>query len=140
VAALGVLLIGVAGAAIISSFELPSGRGFSMGPREMPFALAALLTVLGVIVAVEGIVRQRVVARASLWPLFAVLAAAAAFALAIQPLGLLPATALAAAITAGYALRARPAVMIATVIISVLAVWAVATLLGLPMPLWPREL
>src|SRR5262249_21923183 len=110
-AALGVLLAVAAAAAFGALQSLPLGRGSAMGRGLMPLALSFLLLGLGVIVAVEGYIRRPAVQRASLWPPFAVLAAVAAFALAIKPFGLLAATGLAAAITAAYALRGRYAGM-----------------------------
>jgi hypothetical protein len=109
-----------------------------MGPGTMPTALSVLLIVTGAIVAIEGLVRQRMTVPASLAPLVWVLAAAAAFGLAIRPLGLVAAIILTTAILAVYAERTRVAHIMLAVVISVAIVLMLGGFLNLPLALWPN--
>jgi hypothetical protein len=137
-AALGVLFLALGIVAFNSAQELPGWRGFAMGPGTMPTALSVLLIATGAIVAIEGLVRQRMTVPASLAPLVWVLAAAAAFGLAIRPLGLVAAIILTTAILAVYAERTRVAHIMLAVVISVAIVLMLGGFLNLPLALWPN--
>jgi hypothetical protein len=56
----GVLLVVIAGLAYFSLRNLPGSTDGGLGPGSMPRILAALLFVLGAVVAVEGFVGRRV--------------------------------------------------------------------------------
>jgi hypothetical protein len=136
-AALGALFIVVGILAFADARELIGWRGSMAGPGTMPTILSVTLVVLGVIVAIGGVIRPRPTVPASLGPLVWVLAAAIAFGLALPALGLLCAAVLASAIVAVPAQGRRPGAIIVTVVASVLILLAVTYLLDLPVPLWP---
>lgn len=74
----GVLLVVVAGLAYFSVRNLPGPAGDMLGPGPMPRILAAILLVLGTVVAVEGFVGRRVDVRGSIQPPIVVASIAAA--------------------------------------------------------------
>ena len=135
---MGVLFAAIGVGAYYAAKGLPTGRGAQMGPGAMPLILSAMLVLLGLIAAIEGLVHKRTAVPASLAPLFWVLAAVAAFGLTVQPLGLSGAIILASGIVASYTLRSRTAAIILVVAVSVIIALVIAYLFDLPMSLWPR--
>jgi hypothetical protein len=55
----GVLLVAIAGLAYFSLRNLPGSTDGGLGPGSMPRILAAILFVLGAVVAVEGFIGRR---------------------------------------------------------------------------------
>jgi hypothetical protein len=130
--------VALAALTLYAGRDLPGMRGFAMGPGTMPTALSVLLLVLGILAVLEGFLRKRARIPLSAAPLLAVFAGGAAFALSMQPLGLVISTGLAASILAVYALRTRLVAVIVTVIMSIVIVVAAALLLNLPLTYWPQ--
>jgi len=92
-----------------------------LGPGRVPLILSALLLVLGAIVAIEGFFHRGAGAHGPIVPAILVAAAGAVFLLTVGMLGLAAATGLAAAIVAGYSLRARPVACVLVVVACVAA-------------------
>lgn len=111
-----------------------------MGPGMFPTGLGAILAVLGVALFIPAFFRTGVMPEIRIWtPLF-VLAGCSAFALAIRPLGLIPAIVAVVAISSLAELKVRPVGLIALCGTLCLIAWLVfRVLLGLPMVLvrWP---
>lgn len=138
----GLVLIGVALFALWASSDLAGMRGFSFGPGTAPRMFGVLLAILGVGVAltgllVEGEPLQRYGIRG---PLF-VTAAILLFAFAIRPCGLIISAFLAFAIAS---LGSEETKLKETVIVGALLTTGCALLfpyaLGLPLELLPRAL
>ncbi len=117
----GLLLIALAGAALYATNDLPGRRGFALGPGTMPSVLSAILCVLGIAAAVEGLFRGRIYLPASIIPVIIVSAAGLVFILAVNYVGLAVATCIMTATVAGYSLRRRYVAFAAVVVTSVVA-------------------
>lgn len=106
----GGLLLFAAGAAFagyaISEYDLGSLR--RMGPGGFPAALGVVLALLGLGQAIPAFFRQGVRPDFRIWsPLF-VIGGVAAFAVVVQPFGLLPAVVAVVAISSLAELKVRP--------------------------------
>ena len=90
----GLLLSGFGIAALIFGSDLPMGTARRMGPGYMPYGLAWLLILCGLVVAVRGVATARTgVERMRLRPFVGVLGGGLAFALLIGRGGILLASA-----------------------------------------------
>jgi hypothetical protein len=97
-----------------------------------------LLVALVLAIVVVAVVRDRVPRRIALWPLVAVSAGVAAFALAIRPLGLVAATIISIIVLNITDLRTRSGEIVAATLLSVVVVIAMVMIANLPIYLWPR--
>jgi len=127
---------GVAG--LILGADLALGTARRMGPGYMPQGLSWLLVVIGALVVLRGVLAgHEAVEAMRLRPFVGVLAGGIAFALLIEPAGILLASA--GAIT-GAALadgESRWSEVIALAVAAMaLCAGLFVYLLGLPMPLW----
>jgi hypothetical protein len=136
-AAAGLLFTALGTVALLLSRELDIFRGRAMASGAMPTVLSILLIVFGAIAAIQSGVRPQSTVPARVKPAFWVLAAVAVFALTIQTVGLVGATALTSGVVAYQALGRRPAAIIIAATVSV-AIALTLALLHLPVPLWPR--
>lgn len=108
IAGIGLILFAIF--ALWTARSYPVGATSNMGPGFFPRAMAALIAGLGALLAVNNL--RRPLAPTDLdealrpRPLLAVAASYVAFALALKPLGLLPAT-LALIVISGFAVRRR---------------------------------
>src|SRR3712207_3932175 len=129
---------GVAG--LVLGADLPLGTARRMGPGYMPYGLSWLLIAVGALVIMRGAFRaQDTVERMRLRPFLGVLTGGIAFALLIEPMGILlvSAGAIAGAAVADRDSRWREVVLLAVIAMAFCA-GVFVHLLGLPIPLWPR--
>jgi putative tricarboxylic transport membrane protein len=129
---------GLVGLALLA--DLPLGTARRMGPGYMPLGLLALLVACGAAIALRGVLRPGPpVEPMRLRPFLGVLAGGAAFALLIEPAGILLASA--GAVT-GAALADRTSrwIEVAGLMIFATAFCGLVfvKLLGLNIPLWFR--
>ena len=129
---------GVAG--LLLGADLPLGTARRMGPGYMPYGLSWLLIAVGALVALRGILGAHdVVERMRLRPFLGVLGGGIAFALLIEPAGILLASAGAIAGAAMADLNSRwVEVVLLAVVAMAFCAGVFVYLLGLPMPLWFR--
>jgi hypothetical protein len=135
----GLLLAAFGAAALVFGADLPMGTARRMGPGYMPYGLAWLLILCGVIVALRGVLAAgAAVERMRLRPFVGVIGGGLAFALLIDRGGILLASA--GAIT-GAALADRTSRWHEAAALAVLSMAFAAVvfvkLLGLNIPLWP---
>ena len=131
--ALGALAFALAG-------ELSVGTAAAMGPGYVPRGLALIIMVYGLVLGVRAALAGRVAFPEIAWrPLLLISASVALFAVLLPAAGL-ALTSLAVVICAGlaaYDVRLRENVGLA-VALAIFAVLLFVTVLGLPIPVWPR--
>jgi hypothetical protein len=134
----GLLLSGFGIAALIFGSDLPMGTARRMGPGYMPYGLAWLLILCGLVVAVRGVATARTgIERIRLRPFVGVLGGGLAFAFLIGRGGILLASA-AAIVGAAVADRTTRWGEVAVLAALAMAFCALVfvKLLGLNIPLW----
>ena len=133
------IVFGVGFAALAQQYDM--GTAQRMGPAFFPTMLGALLAILGVIVALQGLALETVDGKLEKFhfgPMAWVLGAVVAFALLLRPAGLIVAlVALIGISSAGsHEFRLRDTVLLAAgLCILVLGVFIYG--LGLTIPVWP---
>jgi hypothetical protein len=144
----GVVFVAIAIAALALGTDLTVGTAAEMGEGYVPRAMAIVLLAFGVLIVALAVWRGSSPSQSPAegreafvqWrPLGFVTAAVVAFAVALEPLGLIPATVLSttAANFAGQPLSVRSLAILVCVlsaIVAVVFVWG----LGLPLHLLPR--
>jgi hypothetical protein len=134
----GLLLSAFGIAGLIFGSDLPMGTARRMGPGYMPYGLAWLLILCGVVVAVRGVATARTgVERIRLRPFVGVLGGGLAFALLIGRGGILLAS-VGAIVGAAIADRTTRWGEVAVLAVLAMAFCALVfvKLLGLNIPLW----
>ena len=131
--ALGALAFALAG-------ELSVGSAAAMGPGYVPRGLALLIMVYGAVLGVRAAFTGRQPFPEIAWrPLLLISASVALFAV-LLPLAGLALTSIAVVLCAGFAsydVRLRENAVLA-VVLAIFAVLLFVTVLGLPIPVWPR--
>jgi len=131
--ALGALAFALAG-------ELNVGTAAAMGPGYVPRGLALIIMIYGLVLGLRAVFAGHVVFPEMAWrPLFLISAAVALFAV-LLPFAGLAITSLAVVICSGlasYDVRLRENAVLA-VALAIFAVLLFVTVLGLPIPVWPR--
>jgi hypothetical protein len=131
--ALGALAYALAG-------ELSIGSAAAMGPGYVPRGLALIIMVYGLVLGVRAAFSGGVAFPEVAWrPLLLISASVALFAV-LLPLAGLALTSLAVVICAGlaaYDVRLRENAVLALAL-AIFAVLLFVTVLGLPIPVWPR--
>jgi hypothetical protein len=131
--ALGALAFALAG-------ELSIGSAAAMGPGYVPRGLALIIMVYGLVLGVRAALAGRVAFPQIAWrPLLLISTSVALFAV-LLPLAGLALTSLAVVICAGlaaYDVRLRENAVLALGL-ATFAVLLFVTVLGLPIPVWPR--
>jgi hypothetical protein len=139
----GCAFIAFGAATVVLARDYPLGSAARMGPGYFPTLLGVLLAGIGVLVLLKSLTSAAggEVGRLHPWLLLRVLLAVAAFALLLNPLGLV-ATAVVVvllAASAGHEFRMREALIGAAALALLsylLFVWG----LNQPIPVWPRVL
>jgi putative tricarboxylic transport membrane protein len=140
----GLVLIGLAIIAIVTSGDLPGTHGFAFGPGTAPRLFAGLLAIVGALVALSGLLVdgppiERYAVRGPAWVLLAILAFAGMIRgvsigpVTIPPLGLVPSTFAAFLVSIFGSTES----LIAAVVMTAFCVGLFVYLLQLPFQLWP---
>jgi len=132
----GLLFMGMGAAALVFGSDLRVGTAARMGPGFVPHAIGWILIALGAAIAVKGFARDaEQVVRLHLRPVSLIVLSVVAFALLLQPAGLVPAMVAMIAISAAAAgpVRARETVGIAVFLI-VLCVLIFKVMLEMSFP------
>jgi hypothetical protein len=133
------LLLGLGFAGFAQDYEMGSAQ--RMGPAYFPTTLGALLALLGLIIAIKGLVRAAPdgeIERFHFGPLLIVVGAVALFAFLLRPAGLVVALLALIGVSAyaSHEFRLREAVPLAIfLVVLVLAVFVWG--LGMVIPIWP---
>ena len=131
--ALGALAFALAG-------ELNVGTAAAMGPGYVPRGLALIIMIYGLVLGLRAAFAGHVVFPEMAWrPLFLISPSVALFAVLLPFTGL-AITSLAVVICSGlasYDVRLRENAVLA-VALAIFAVLLFVTVLGLPIPVWPR--
>jgi hypothetical protein len=119
--------------------DYPMGSALRMGPGYFPMVLGVLLLLLGAATCAAGLaLRGEAVERMRARPLVLILAAVGAFALAIEPAGIIVATVLATVLATAASAESRVReVAVLVVVLLALAVGVFTYGLGLPFRLVP---
>ncbi len=137
----GLLFIVVAAIGLWASRDYPIGTATRMGTGYVPRLLCWILLALGVLVFLQGLVRNAVTLEPSppiRRAIILVPASLLAFALAIGPLGVVVAIVLLVVVGAFAGKDSRPVEVVAAAVVLivltlVIFVWGI----GLPIPVWP---
>ena len=140
----GVVFVAIGAAVLVAGADLTVGSAAEMGEGYVPRAMAIALVAIGALIAFvawrRGPDRPDARLERMHWrPLFFVTAAIAAFAAALEPLGLIAAVvfSVTAASFAGEPLRARSlALLIGVLVVFVMSVFVWG--LGMPLHALPR--
>jgi hypothetical protein len=136
----GVLFLVIAIGGLWIGREYPLGTGVRMSAGYVPRLLCILLAVLGAFILASGLTSDGPrVGRVRLRPVLLIPVAVAAFALAIQTLGLVLATLL-VTVFGGYATpRARlPEILVTAAVLALVTVAIFVWGIGLIIPIWPE--
>ena len=106
--AAGLALAALGGAFVWGALDLPLGTARRMGPGYLPLVVGGAAILIGLLVAGAAFGRAGRIPPVEWRPFLGVLAGLAAFALAIRPLGLLPAIVVAVLASATADARSRP--------------------------------
>lgn len=141
--ALGLLVLAFAAFGLWQARSLPIGTAAEMQAGYFPRLILWLLIGLGLICVARSLVGGAAApdhAQADwLRPMFGVTASVVAFALAVKPLGLMPASALLVLVGGFGSARSRPReVILLAAGLAAASALIFVTALGLPIPLWPR--
>jgi hypothetical protein len=136
----GALFAGFGALALTLARNYPSGSALDMGPGYLPRLVAVGLVVIGLIGIVRGAMRRgRRLPEIPLRPLLWICSAILVFAGLIERLGLFVACLVTVLVAAGAQAQARwrEAPLIAVGLAAFCAI-LFGTILGLPVPIWPR--
>lgn len=133
----GAIIALVGAAAFYRSFAYGIGTISEMQAGFFPMVLSAIAVLLGIVIAIGGLLRPSEPGEAIAWrPLVAVLGGIGAFALLLRPLGLGPAVAAAAAIAALGDRQNRLLNLLVLGLVLAIACWLIFSVgLKLPLPL-----
>ena len=131
------LLLGLG--AVLVGRDYPMGTALHMGSGYLPFVLGALLLILGALICIKSlVVTGAAIESIGLRPLLLVLLAIGAFAVSVEPIGLVAATILMTVIGAAASPESRwREVVVLTIALLGLSVGVFAYGLGLPFTLLP---
>lgn len=135
----GLLFAAFGAAFIVLASGMRLGTAHRMGPAYFPTILGALLIVLGLAIAVRGVrAAADRVDLGALRPVVVVLAAVLAFALTVQPLGVVLATGALVIVSRLGAARGRAIeIVILAAALAILAALLFVRGLGLPLKILP---
>ena len=138
--AFAAFLVALGALAFALASELTVGTAAAMGPGYVPRGLALIIMIYGVVLGARAAFAAHLTFPDSAWrPLLLIAAAVALFAVLLPRAGL-AITSLAVVICAGFAaydVRLRENAVLA-VALAIFAVLLFVTVLGLPIPVWPR--
>jgi hypothetical protein len=138
--AFGVFLVALGALAFGLASDLTVGTAASMGPGYVPRGLSILIMVYGIVLGVRAAFTGREPFPAVAWrPLILILASVALFGI-LLPVAGLAVTSIVVVVCAGFAaydVRLRENAILALAL-AIFAVVLFVTVLGLPIPVWPR--
>ena len=138
--AFGVFLVALGALAFALASELTVGTAASMGPGYVPRGLSMLIMVYGLVLGVRAAFTGREPFPAIAWrPLILISASVALFGI-LLPVAGLAVTSIVVVVCAGFAaydVRLRENAILALAL-AIFAVVLFVTVLGLPIPVWPR--
>ena len=138
--AFGVFLVALGALAFGLASDLTVGTAASMGPGYVPRGLSILIMVYGIVLGVRAAFTGREPFTAVAWrPLILILASVALFGI-LLPVAGLAVTSIVVVVCAGFAaydVRLRENAILALAL-AIFAVVLFVTVLGLPIPVWPR--
>ena len=138
--AFGVFLVALGALAFGLASELTVGTAASMGPGYVPRGLSMLIMVYGLVLGVRAAFTGREPFPAIAWrPLILISASVALFGI-LLPVAGLAVTSIVVVVCAGFAaydVRLRENAILALAL-AIFAVVLFVTVLGLPIPVWPR--
>src|SRR6187402_3321252 len=138
--AFGVFLVALGALAFGLASDLTVGTAASMGPGYVPRGLSILIMVYGIVLGVRAAFTGREPFPAVAWrPLILILASVALFGI-LLPVAGLAVTSVVVVVCAGFAaydVRLRENAILALAL-AIFAVVLFVTVLGLPIPVWPR--
>jgi hypothetical protein len=136
----GVFLVALGALAFALASELTVGTAASMGPGYVPRGLAIVIMVYGLALGVRAAFTGREPFPAVAWrPLLLISASVALFGI-LLPVAGLAITSIVVVVCAGFAaydVRLRENAILALAL-AIFAVVLFVTVLGLPIPVWPR--
>jgi putative tricarboxylic transport membrane protein len=137
----GLVIVAVALFALWASYDLPGRHNFAFGPGTAPRMFAIVLGMLGLAVAVTGLINKGpVIDRFHLRGPFFITLSVVLFAWLVRPLGLCIASFLSILAAAGATPEARPLeTVIWAVALTAFCVLLFPIALNLPMQLWPNS-
>jgi hypothetical protein len=138
--AFGVFLVALGALAFGLASDLTVGTAASMGPGYVPRGLSILIMVYGIVLGVRAAFTGREPFTAVAWrPLILISASVALFGI-LLPVAGLAVTSIVVVVCAGFAaydVRLRENAILALAL-AIFAVVLFVTVLGLPIPVWPR--
>jgi hypothetical protein len=138
--AFGVFLVALGALAFGLASDLTVGTAASMGPGYVPRGLSILIMVYGIVLGVRAAFTGREPFPAVAWrPLILISASVALFGI-LLPVAGLAVTSIVVVVCAGFAaydVRLRENAILALAL-AIFAVVLFVTVLGLPIPVWPR--
>ena len=138
--AFAAFLVALGAFAFALASNLSFGTAAAMGPGYVPRGLAGIIMVYGVVLGLRAAFTGRQAFPAIAWrPLLLISVAVALFAVLLPVVGL-AITSLAVVVCSGlaaYDVRLRENALLA-VALAIFAVLLFVTVLGLPIPVWPR--
>ena len=138
--AFATFLVALGALAFALASELTVGTAAAMGPGYVPRGLALIIMIYGVVLGVRAVFAGGVPFPAIAWrPLLLISASVALFALLLPFAGLVI-TSFIVVICAGFAaydVRLRENVLLA-IALAIFAMLLFVSVLGLPIPVWPR--
>lgn len=136
-AGLGFIFFG--GLAVFIARNYPMGTAARVGPGYFPFILGSILSLLGLIIAVRSLwLSIEAIGPFVMRPLVLVLGSVVAFAILVQPIGLVLALLVLVVISSLGGSEFRPReVAILYLALAVMAIGIFVYSLGLPFKVWP---
>jgi len=136
----GLLFISFGGLATALSPSYPMGTGARMGPGYFPTVLGGILTLLGILISIRGLLRESSdpFGGLALRPLLSVLGSVLGFAFFVDRLGLVIAIIMLTAVSClgGSEFRFRE-VVVFSLVLTVMVVVVFVYGLKLPFKVWP---
>jgi len=137
----GIALIAMAVFVLVATAHLPGMHGFQFGPGTAPRLFSIILLLLGIAIAVSGLMNEAPFERYHYRGAFFVTLAVIFFAVSIRPLGLVLSVFCCFLISAmGSSAQSLKQIFIIAVLLTAFCAMLFPYVLGLPFDLFPRVL
>ena len=133
------MFIAFAATALLAARGYSLGAAGKMGPGYFPVMLGSVLALIGLILVVRSfVIDGDAITRIQILPLGIIAAAVVAFAVLLQPIGLVLSLALVTVVSAFASRESKPLEVAAlTCVLAAFAAGVFVYGLRLPLPLWP---